>query len=135
MTNWLSAAMLSLISFGLWGLFTKLTIAHIDSKSALIFQTIGVAIVGIITLSLMNFKPEMNMKGLSYGLLTGFAYGIGCFFYFLAADKGKLMTVVALTALYPLITIALSYFLLRENINLKQCCGIGFALIAIYLMI
>jgi hypothetical protein len=39
--NWGTATFISLCSFGLWGLFTKLSVIHIDSKSALIFQTLG----------------------------------------------------------------------------------------------
>lgn len=134
MTHWLSAALLALFSFGLWGLFTKLAIVHIDSKSALVFQTFGVLVVGVITLFMLDFKPSMDAKGLGFGLLTGLAYGIGCLFYFIAADKGKIITVVTLTALYPLVTIVLSYVLLREAVTLKQCLGIIFALFAIFLM-
>lgn len=134
MTKWLPAALIALMSFGLWGLFTKLAIAHIDSKSALVFQTAGVLVVGLVTLSLLNFKPSTDIKGLGFGLLTGITYGIGCLFYFIAADRGKIITVVTLTALYPLVTILLSYFLLREAMNYKQCLGIAFALLAIFLM-
>lgn len=134
MAQWLPAALLALLSFGFWGLFTKLAIVHVDSKSALVFQTAGVLIVGLITLSFLHFKPATDLKGLSFGLLTGIAYGLGCLFYFIAADKGKIATVVTLTALYPLITIILSCLLLREAMTLKQGIGIGFALFAIYLM-
>lgn len=134
MTSWFSAAILALLSFGLWGLFTKLAVTHIDSKSALIYQTIGVLIIGVLTLSSMSFKVATDTKGLSYALLTGFAYGIGCLFYFVAASKGKIITVVTLTALYPLVTILLAYLLLKEGVNLKQLLGIGFAFIAIVLM-
>lgn len=135
MTHWLPAALLSLFSFGFWGLFSKLSIVHIDSKSALVFQALGVLIIAVITLSMLDFKPATNIKGLSFGLLTGIAYGIGCLFYFIAADKGKVSTVVTLTALYPLVTILLSYLLLKEGINAKQCCGIMFAIVAIFLMV
>jgi transporter family protein len=134
MTQWLPAALFSLFSFGLWGFFSKLAINYIDSKSALIYQSIGVFIIGAITLSLLDFKPAGDIKGLSFGIMTGIAYGIGCLFYFIAADKGKLITVVTLTALYPIITIALSFLLLREGMHVKQCLGIIFALFAIYLL-
>ncbi len=134
MTQWLPAALLALISFGLWGLFTKLAIVYIDSKSALVFQTVGVVLVGLVTMSMLNFKPATDIKGLSFGLLTGIAYGVGCLFYFIAADKGKIITVVTLTALYPLVTIILSYFLFREAVSFKQWIGIFFALAAIYFM-
>lgn len=134
MTGWLFPALLALTSFGLWGLFTKLAIAHIDSKSALVFQTGGVLIVGLAVLWLLDFKPATDTKGLSFGILTGIAYGLGCLFYFIAADKGKIITVVTMTALYPLVTIILSYFLLKEGVNMKQCLGILLALASIYLM-
>lgn len=134
MANWLPAAFLSLFSFGLWGLFTKLTVIHIDSRSALIYQTIGVALIGIVTLSMMSFKPATDSKGLMYAVLTGTAYGIGCLFYFVAASKGKIVTVVTLTALYPLVTIVLAALLLKETVSIKQWMGIGLALGSILLM-
>lgn len=134
MINWLPASILSLLSFGFWGLFTKLAVLHIDSKSAMIYQALGVAIVGILLLSFINFKPATDSKGLIYGLLTGAAYGIGCLFYLIAASKGKIITVVTLTALYPIITILLAYLLLNETVNLKQGIGILLAFVAIILM-
>ena len=112
MTAWFPAALFSLLSFGCWGLFTKLSVMYIDSKSALIYQTLGIVFVSIITFRLLNFKPELHIKGLSFAILTGVAYAIGCWFYFIAASKGKMSTVVSLTALYPLVTIFLSAFFL-----------------------
>jgi len=132
--HWVPASLLALLSFGLWGLFTKLTVTHIDYKSALVYQTLGVLIIGLITFSLVEFKPTTNVKGVSFAVLTGAAYSIGCLFYFIAASKGKIITVVTLTALYPLVTIALAYCLLNESVSVKQCLGIGFGLLAIFLM-
>ena len=134
MTQWLPSALVALFSFGLWGFFSKIALTHIDSKSALVFQTVGVLLIGILTASLLNFKPATDIKGVGFGLLTGIAYGIGCLFYLIAADKGKIGTVVTMTALYPIVTLVLSYLLLEEAINLKQFFGIILALIAIFLM-
>lgn len=132
--TWLPSALISLFSFGLWGLFTKLSITYIDSKSALIYQTIGIVVISVFALSTMNFKPASDVKGLSYAVLTGAAYAVGCFFYFIAASKGKITSVVTLTSLYPLITILFSFLLLKESITMKQSFGIILALVAIYFM-
>lgn len=132
--NWLLPSVFALLSFGFWGFFSKIALHHIDAKSALVFQTLGVLAIGIITLRLIHFKPATDLRGITFAVLTGLAYGIGCLFYLLAADKGKVSTVVTMTALYPVITIALSYVLLQEQITMKQYIGIGFALTAIYLM-
>lgn len=131
---WLPAALISLFSFGLWGFFSKLTIQHVDAKSALVYQSAGVAVIGVIAFLLLQAKPTVDAKGIGYGLLTGITYGIGCLFYFIAADKGKVTTVVTLTALYPIVTILLAYLILHEGINLKQGAGVILALAAIYLL-
>lgn len=132
--NWFLASVSALLSFGLWGLFTKLSVVHIDSKSALMYQTVGVIIIGLFTLGMMNFKPASDPKGVGYAILTGLAYGIGCWFYFIAASKGKIITVVTLTALYPLVTILLAYLILKEGVSMKQWIGIILAFMSILLM-
>lgn len=134
MTNWLAPALLSLFSFGLWGLFTKLSIMHIDSRSALIYQSLGIALMGFWLLHTVDFKPDVETKGLLFAILTGFAYGVGCLFYLMAASKGKIIEVVTLTALYPLVTIILACFFLKELVTLKQLLGIFLAILAIFLM-
>lgn len=134
MNHWLLPSLIALLSFGLWGLFTKLSVIHIDSRSALIYQTLGVAIISLIILTTMNFKVQTDTKGIMYALLTGLAYGVGCLFYFIAASKGKIITVVTLTALYPFVTIVLAYFLLKEGVTIKQGAGIVLAIGAIILM-
>lgn len=132
MGTWLTPALLALFNFGLWGLFTKLAVISIDSKSALLYQTIGVVIISLVVLT--TFKPAVEIKGITYSVLTGIAYGLGCLFYFIAASKGKIVNVVTLTALYPLITILFALLFLKETIHLKQALGILLALVAIVLM-
>jgi transporter family protein len=134
MAPWLPPALFALFNFGLWGLFTKMAVLSIDAKSALIYQTLGVLLISIVMLSTLNFKPTVEVKGIAYSLLTGAAYGIGCLFYFIAASKGKIINVVTLTALYPLVTIVLAFFLLKETVHLKQALGIMLALVAISLL-
>lgn len=131
---WFPAALISLFSFGLWGFFTKMAITYIDAKSALFYQAIGIACIGLITLVLLKFKPDSEIKGMSFGLLSGVATGIGSLLYLVASDKGKVTTVVTLTALYPLLTIFLAYIILHEGISLRQGAGVLLALAAIYLL-
>lgn len=132
--TWFPAALISLLCFGLWGFFTKMAIYYIDAKSALIYQALGIAMVGLMTLALIKFKPASEIKGITFGLLSGISTGIGSLMYLVAADKGKVTTVVTMTALYPLITIFLAYIILHEGVNLKQGAGILLALAAIYLL-
>ena len=49
-------------------------------------------------------------------------------------SKGKASSVVTTTALYPLVTLALAFMILKEPITLKQAVGIAFAISAILLI-
>jgi transporter family protein len=131
---WLPPALFALLNFGLWGLFTKMAVLTIDPKSAMIYQTLGVMTIAFVMLMTLNFKPTFEAKGFGFSLLTGLTYGLGCLFYFIAASRGKIINVVTLTALYPIVTLILAYFILKETIQLKQALGICLALVAIVLM-
>jgi transporter family protein len=131
---WLIFAVLSLLLYGLWGFFPKLaTDQGIEPRSILIYETIGTAAIALIVLAFIGFKPDFNGKGFSFALIAGTAGALGSLFFLLALSKGKASVVVTMTALYPLIVIVLSCFVLKEPLTLKQGIGIVFALIAMVL--
>jgi bacterial/archaeal transporter family protein len=132
--GWLTASLLALTGFGLWGFFSRLAVDHIDAASALVYQTAGVFLTGLLMFFLLGLRPATDWRGNGYAILTGIAYGVGCLFYFYAVQRGKVTTVVTLTALYPLLTIMLSWFFLQESVSFRQWMGIFLALAAILLM-
>lgn len=134
MPSWLVSALFALFFFGLWGFFSKLALGHLSAKAALVLQTIGVVIISLFMLKGMDYRDFWHAKSTHFGILTGVSYGLGCLFYLFAADKGKLVTVVTLTALYPLVTIFCSLIWLNEVITLRQYLGIALALSAIVIM-
>jgi transporter family protein len=134
MGHWITTSLFALISFGIWGLFSKLTMMHVNSKAALVYQTLGVLLIGIVTYGLVGFKPQFNVHGFGFGIATGIAYALGCLLYFIAVNQGgSLVAIVTMTAMYPMITILLSYFILNEALSIKQILGIGFATVAMVL--
>ena len=134
MNGWLVWTMLAMITFGAWGFFPKLAVSYINPQSALVYQVIGGVFVGIISLAMVNFRPETHPMGILYAALTGITGVLGTLFYYAAADRGQISVVVSLTALYPLITILLAVIFLHETLILKQYIGLGFALAAIILL-
>lgn len=134
MAPWLLPALLAFVNFGLWGIAAKVAMFHIDAKSSLIYQAIGVVAVSMITLALVNFKPTVDAKGIAYSVLTGVLSGAGCLFFTIAASKGKVSSVITITALYPFVTILLAVIFLKETVQLKQAIGMVLALGAILLV-
>ncbi|MCJ7600921.1 MAG: EamA family transporter [Desulfobulbaceae bacterium] len=134
MDNWLLSALLAMIIYGFWGFFPKIAVSYISPQSALVYEVAGAILVGLITLFFINFHPQNHPKGILFAMLTGIAGMTGTFFFFAAAQKGKISVVVGLTALYPLITVILAVIFLREPLTLKQISGLILAIGAILLL-
>lgn len=134
--QWFIYSIIALIIWGFYGFFPKLTTGYIDPKSAVVFQSVGGIIIGIFVLIFaLKFKPEMHFKGILFAILTGIAGVTGALFFLYALSTGgKTAAVVTITALYPLITIALSFFILHETITIVQGIGVLMALAAIVLI-
>ena len=91
-------------------------------------------IVGIVVLSFIKFQPETQPTGILFAVLTGITATLGTFFFLYAVTLGKASVVVTITALYPLITIVLTFLVLREPITMVQGVGMALALIAMVLL-
>jgi len=134
MPSWLPPTLTALVLFGLWGFFPKLTVAHLDARSALVYQTIGSVLVGLIVLFSLKMQPDFNLRGMVFAILTGIAGVTGTLCFFAAASRGRISLVVSITALYPMITIILAAIFLKEPLTTRQLAGMASALVAILLM-
>lgn len=132
--NWILWALLAVILWGVQGYLVKLVAVHTDWKQFATLFAIG-EFVPIVVLYLYE-RPQANFLNLSsaYALASGIVALCGIIAMYLAFEKGKVSIVVTITALYPLITILLSVFLLRERITTIQGLGIFLAIIGMVLM-
>jgi transporter family protein len=134
MNSWLPASLAALVIFGFWGFFPKLAVSYIDPRSAVIYQTLGGVLIGLLVLFSLKLHPAFHPRGALFAFLTGMAGVAGTLCFFAAAERGKISLVVSITALYPLITILLAALFLREPLTLKHLAGMGFAIVAILLL-
>ncbi len=132
MVNWLVFAILSMLAYGLWGFFPKLTVGLINSKEFVIYEAIGVILISSVILLFLG-KPSFNIRGVTFAMLTGILGIIGTLLFVTALAKGKASVIVTITAMYPMIVIFLASVFLKEPITLKQGIGIVFALAALVL--
>ena len=90
--------------------------------------------MGLVCLIALGGKPESNHLGATFGLLAGVAALTGGFCYVNAVSRGQVSLVVTVTALYPVVTLVLAHFLLKEPLGARQFLGILFAILAIVLV-
>ena len=134
MKPWFLYSMLTLVFWGLWGVFSKLASAHTRPRQTLIFQAVGVIAFALLVLALERFQIQPSAAGFGWSFAAGFVNFVGFLAFFAAVQKGKVSTVISLSSLYPVITILLSVLLLHEKITRREGLGIAFALAAGWLL-
>ena len=137
MPRWLIAAILAVLSWGVWAILSRFIGETISAAQSQALSTLGLLPV-MIALSCSKKLTTTATGERRKGIIAGFAAGLcGCLgniSYYHALNMGeKASTVIPLTAMYPLVTIVLAMILLRERINPVQCVGIVLSLAAIYL--
>jgi uncharacterized membrane protein len=112
----------------------KLASARLSVKQMQILFTVGMFPLAVAAFISMRGRLERDLRGAAYGILNGVFTGFGLLAYDAAMSKGKASIVGPLTAMFPLVTVALAAVVLRERINRVQAAGVVLALTAIFLL-
>ncbi len=129
---WLIFAFVTTSFWGLWG-----AIIEIPEKAGFP-ATLGYSVwaltmipPALIALKLVNWKLEHDSRSILYGSIIGFLGAGGQLILFQALRTGPAYLVFPIISLSPLITIVMSYFLLKERASKLGWVGIILALVAI----
>src|ERR1035438_9093374 len=71
MKSWIPWSLLALLSWGFWGLFPKLATNYISPRSAILYESLGAALAGLVALLSIGAPREANSRGVLFGVLTG----------------------------------------------------------------
>jgi bacterial/archaeal transporter family protein len=131
---WFWFVAVTLLTWGVVGLLQKLSTNYISAESSLIWL-----VVGYLLLEPLFYpgKAVLHYSGwnLTWALLSGVLNALGAWALFAALKNGGKASIVApLTALYPLVVIALVPFVLHEVITRLQIIGVLCSLIAVVLL-
>src|SRR5262249_12619899 len=135
MPRWLFWTGATVTSWGVWAVLAKVIGDGLTGGQSQALSTVGMVPV---LLALVGSKDRAvrpgGRRGEFYALAAGVVSGLGNVpYYDLYARGGTAATAVSLTALYPVVTIALAAVFLRERVNRVQAVGLLLALAAIYL--
>lgn len=132
--NWLGFSLMALGLWGAWGFLSKVATRDLPSQTVYLLAICGHALViGYLWLS-GGFIFSGHPWGLAAALAAGVCMAFGLLCFLKALTVGEASVVVPLTALYPLVTVLLSWGLLRENLTPRHLAGIVLALAAGWLL-
>ena len=135
MKDWAVYSLLALLVWGFWGFLPKVAVNSLDPKTAFVYEVIGGAATGLI--GFLIFRPELagaEMRGIVPSVLTGVAGCLGLLFFLYALREGKVSIIAPLTALYPVVSLALAMIFLKERISAVQFTGIVLAVVSVFLI-
>lgn len=129
---WLLYALATMVLWGFWGAFTGLS-AERGFPDTLVYcvWSLTMIVPALIVLARSGWKLDRGAKALSYGMIIGLLGAGGQMILFYALTIGPAYLIFPIISLSPVITIALSFTLLRERTNRLGVIGIVLALIAL----
>jgi bacterial/archaeal transporter family protein len=133
-TNWQIYTLLSLLLYGLWGFLSKFATNYIDPKTTLIYDIAGSILVALVLVFTNNFRWQGDIRGVSYAILIGIAGTVATLCFLIAVSRSSTSVVLGITSLYPVVTVVLGFFILKEPISLRQGFGILLAITALFLL-
>jgi uncharacterized membrane protein len=135
MHRWLIYSLITIVLFGFWGFVSTVVTRDVAPLTVQVLSTIGLLPVALVLAFSKNLHKASNFgRGMLFATATGVLGGSGNIAMYKALQLGgEGSAVVPFTGMYPLVTVILATFLLKERLNRIQTLGIGLALAAIYL--
>ena len=132
MPIWFVYAAIVVITWGVVGLFQKLSTNYISAESTLILVTVAFCLFIPFTLQPLS---TYSLKSLCFGVLSGVLSNAGAWGLFKAMESGgKASIVTPLCSMYPVVVMALAPTILHESTTPSQIIGVVCALIAVILL-
>lgn len=133
--NWLAFSLLAVGLWGLWGFLSKVAALQLPTGAVYLLSITGhLAVIGFLVAS-GGLAIPWQPAGLAAALGAGLCMAFGLLYFLKALSAGGTASlVVPLTALYPMVTVVLSWMVLHEDFTLRRLAGVALALVAVWLL-
>ncbi|MBN2485009.1 MAG: DMT family transporter [Bacteroidales bacterium] len=129
---WLLFALITTFAWGVWGAFIETPEkAGFPATLGYIVWAITMIPCALVALKIINWKLETDLRSVLLGTTIGLTGAGGQLILFQALREGPAYIIFPFVSLFPVVTIFLSIFLLKEKANRRQKTGIALALTGI----
>lgn len=125
---WLFWAIMSLLFWGLWAIPSKLAIGMIGEADYILIDGLTMVVVWApLWLYFEKGRMERDIHKLKYSAFAGVMASVGTICLFLALSNGIVSLVTPLTSVYPIVTVLLARFTLKERLIWLQYLAVAIA--------
>ncbi|WP_260599180.1 DMT family transporter [Sphingomonas endolithica] len=129
---WLINALVTVVLWGVWGAFSGLSPQH-GFPETLVYCVWALTMIppALVVLAQAGWRLDTSPRAIGYGLAIGLLGAGGQMVLFYAVARGPAYLIFPIISLSPIITIALSFVLMRERTGRMGAFGILLALLAL----
>lgn len=129
---WLINALVTVVLWGVWGAFSGLSPQH-GFPETLVYCVWALTMIppALVVLGLAGWRLDISPRAIGYGLAIGLLGAGGQMVLFYAVARGPAYLIFPIISLSPIVTIALSFVLMRERTGRLGAFGILLALLAL----
>lgn len=139
MEKWKLFAVISMLFAGVTSVIAKFGMKNLSSDVALSVRTM--VVFGIVTINaflLNNALSEIRQapkSNLIFLVISGITTSLSWIFYYRAMKEGQVSYVASIDKASIVITILLSFLLLKEPVTAKILLGAGFIIVGMFILI
>lgn len=128
--------LLLLILWGAYGITAKFAIHEIGLQILVWSPLVSVILLPIYFILFKELSPIKldNVPGLLWAIVTALLGISGTVVLYWLLRDAPASIVIPISALYPVVTALLAFFILHEELTLVRIAGIGLAVVAIWLL-
>jgi len=132
MKNWLTYTLLATTLMGVWGAFAGLPSQH-GFPETLIYVVWALTMIppALLVLHRAGWRLQRDRRAVLLGLVIGVLGAGGQMILFYAVKNGPTYLIFPIISMSPVITIGLSYFMLKERTGRLGMAGIVLAVLAL----
>jgi len=130
--RWLTFAALTVVLWGVWGAFAGVS-AQRGFPETLVYCVWALTMIApaVIVMQREKWKLDRDPRSILHGLLIGLTGAGGQMILFYAVTTGPAYLVFPIISLSPLVTIVMSFVLLKERTTRLGALGVALALVAL----
>jgi len=125
--------------WGIWGFFGKVAMERKMAPLSIFLTEVLVSVGCAIPILLMLWRKQnsvpLSISWNIFGILSGAGLAFGLLSYYFTLEKGQASIVIPLTAIYPAVSVLLSFTILGERPSSSQWVGISLVIVGAILLL
>jgi drug/metabolite transporter (DMT)-like permease len=133
--TWISFVIIHVVFMGAWGALIELPEKNgFPATLGYVVWALTMIPATIVAMVINKWKLDYDRRSILYGCLAGFLGAIGQLVLFFTLKIAPAYLVFPILSLTPVVTILLAVLFLKESTGIYGWLGIGFAVLAIFLL-